>query len=32
MEMGGDGWWHLPEQYVQIPFLFSLQARKSSPA
>jgi hypothetical protein len=28
MEKGPDGWWHLPEQYVQIPFLFSLQARK----
>jgi SAM-dependent methyltransferase len=28
MQQGTDGWWHLPEQYVQIPFLFSLQARK----
>jgi SAM-dependent methyltransferase len=29
MERGADGWWHLPKEYVQIPFLFSLQARKS---
>jgi SAM-dependent methyltransferase len=29
MEKGEDGWWRLPSQYVQIPFLFSLQARKS---
>jgi SAM-dependent methyltransferase len=28
MEKGSDGWWRLPPQYVQIPFLFSLQARK----
>jgi len=28
MEKGTDGWWRLPEEYVQIPFLFSLQARK----
>ncbi len=28
MEKGEDGWWRLPAQYVQIPFLFSLQARK----
>jgi SAM-dependent methyltransferase len=28
MERGSDGWWRLPKQYVQIPFLFSLQARK----
>jgi SAM-dependent methyltransferase len=28
MEKGQDGWWRLPAQYVQIPFLFSLQARK----
>lgn len=28
MEKGSDGWWRLPSQYVQIPFLFSLQARK----
>ncbi|HEY5983700.1 MAG TPA: class I SAM-dependent methyltransferase [Anaerolineales bacterium] len=28
MEQGADGWWRLPEKYVQIPFLFSLQARK----
>lgn len=28
MEKGSDGWWRLPKQYVQIPFLFSLQARK----
>lgn len=28
MEKGSDGWWYLPKQYVQIPFLFSLQARK----
>jgi hypothetical protein len=28
MQQGPDGWWRLPEQYVQIPFLFSLQARK----
>ncbi len=28
MEKGADGWWRLPVQYVQIPFLFSLQARK----
>jgi SAM-dependent methyltransferase len=28
MEQGADGWWHLPAQYPQIPFLFSLQARK----
>lgn len=29
MEKGSDGWWRLPSQYTQIPFLFSLQARKS---
>lgn len=29
MEQGADGWWRLPPQYVQIPFLFSLQARKT---
>jgi SAM-dependent methyltransferase len=28
MEKGEDGWWRLPAQYPQIPFLFSLQARK----
>jgi SAM-dependent methyltransferase len=28
MEQGPDGWWRLPSKYVQIPFLFSLQARK----
>jgi len=28
MEKGEDGWWRLPDKYVQIPFLFSLQARK----
>ncbi len=28
MEKGADGWWRLPATYVQIPFLFSLQARK----
>jgi hypothetical protein len=28
MEQGSDGWWRLPVQYPQIPFLFSLQARK----
>jgi SAM-dependent methyltransferase len=28
MQQGTDGWWRLPEGYVQIPFLFSLQARK----
>jgi len=28
MEKGADGWWRLPASYVQIPFLFSLQARK----
>lgn len=28
MKKGTDGWWHLPKRYVQIPFLFSLQARK----
>jgi hypothetical protein len=28
MEKGPDGWWRLPAGYVQIPFLFSLQARK----
>ncbi|MGD8405091.1 MAG: class I SAM-dependent methyltransferase [Anaerolineales bacterium] len=28
MEKGADGWWRLPEEYVQIPFLFSLRARK----
>jgi len=28
MEKRKDGWWHLPEEYVQIPFLFSLRARK----
>jgi SAM-dependent methyltransferase len=31
MEKGSDGWWYLPKQYVQIPFLFSLQARKPEP-
>jgi SAM-dependent methyltransferase len=29
MQQGPDGWWRLPEGYVQIPFLFSLQARKA---
>ena len=29
MEKDPDGWWRLPPRYVQIPFLFSLQARKS---
>jgi len=28
MERGEDGWWRLPKEYVQIPFLFSLRARK----
>jgi SAM-dependent methyltransferase len=28
MEQGPDGWWRLPPSYVQLPFLFSLQARK----
>jgi SAM-dependent methyltransferase len=28
LEKGLDGWWYLPPQYVQIPFLFSLRARK----
>lgn len=28
MEQGEDGWWRLPARYVQIPFLFSLQARR----
>lgn len=28
MEQGSDSWWYLPKQYVQIPLLFSLQARK----
>lgn len=28
MKQGADGWWYLPERYVQIPFLFSLQARQ----
>lgn len=28
MEKGEDGWWRLPEGYPQIPFLFSLMARK----
>ena len=27
MEKGVDGWWRLPPQYIQIPFLFSLRAR-----
>lgn len=27
MEQGEDGWWYLPPHYIQIPFLFSLQAR-----
>ena len=30
MERGLDGWWHLPPQYIQIPFLFSIRARKSA--
>ena len=30
MEQGEDGWWRLPDDYVQIPFLFSLQARKGN--
>jgi len=29
MEKGSDGWWRLPSEYVQIPFLFSLKARKA---
>jgi SAM-dependent methyltransferase len=28
MEKGADGWWRLPAHYPQIPFLFSLQARR----
>jgi SAM-dependent methyltransferase len=28
MEKGDDGWWRLPAGHVQIPFLFSLRARK----
>lgn len=28
MQQGPDGWWRLPADHVQIPFLFSLQARK----
>ena len=28
MEQGADGWWRLPAHYPQIPFLFSLQARR----
>ena len=32
MEKDEAGWWHLPEPYVSIPFLFSLQARKTQPA
>jgi SAM-dependent methyltransferase len=28
MVQGADGWWRLPEGYVQIPFLFSLMAHK----
>ncbi|MCB0198720.1 MAG: class I SAM-dependent methyltransferase [Anaerolineae bacterium] len=28
MQQGADGWWRLPPEYVQIPFLFSLQARR----
>jgi SAM-dependent methyltransferase len=31
MEKGSDDWWRLPKQYVQIPFLFSLRARKLEP-
>ncbi len=29
MEKGADGWWRLPSHYTQIPFLFSLRARRS---
>lgn len=28
MQRGADGWWRLPDQYAQIPFLYSLMARK----
>ena len=28
MEQSEDGWWRLPDKYVQIPFLFSLLAIK----
>ncbi len=28
MERGEGNWWRLPQSQVQIPFLFSLQARK----
>lgn len=28
MAQGEDGWWRLPERKGEIPFLFSLQARK----
>jgi len=28
MGQGPDGWWHLPESYAPIPFLFSLRAHK----
>jgi hypothetical protein len=32
MEKGEDGWWRLPKEHVQIPFLFSLQARNNTAA
>lgn len=28
MEQGVDGWWRLPTNYIQIPFLFSLRAHR----
>lgn len=30
MQQGKDGWWRFPASYVQIPILFSLQARKDA--
>ncbi|MGH9173432.1 MAG: class I SAM-dependent methyltransferase [Vicinamibacterales bacterium] len=28
MEKGADGWWRLPEEYPDLPFLFSIRATK----
>ncbi|UCG00803.1 MAG: class I SAM-dependent methyltransferase [Candidatus Heimdallarchaeota archaeon] len=30
LEQKGDGWWHLPERFQQVPLTFSLKATKNS--
>ena len=31
LEERGDGWWHLPDRFVQIPLMFSLVATILNP-